>query len=171
MALTVDTDSYITLAAAETYISENYLSTETKRVAWALLSDANKEILLRRAAKLIDRQPLVGIKAVDSQTMEFPRAIYTDYNRRDLPIITTHFDSDWYVQTETPAEVKYAQVEIALTSTVATPKRVELQQQGVKSFSLGKLSESYGAGQKNIIVSQEAREYLKPYLAGSVAIV
>lgn len=170
MALTVDTDSYISLADAETYISENYLSTETKRVAWALLTDTNKEILLRRAARLIDRQPLVGLKAVDSQAMEFPRAIYTDYKRRDLPIITTHFDSDWYVQTETPDAVKYAQVEIAITATQAAPKRVELQQQGVKSFSLGKLSESYGAGQQNIMVSQEAREYLKPYLAGSVSI-
>ena len=171
MALTIGTDSYISLAAAETYITENYISTETKPIAWALLTNANKEILLRRAAKLIDRQPLVGIKAGSTQAMEFPRAIYTDYKRRDLPIITTHFDSDWYVQTETPDAVKYAQVEIALTATAATPKRVELQQQGVKSFSLGKLSESYGSGQQNAIVSQEAKEYLKPYLVGSVGIV
>ena len=170
MAITVDTDTYISLADAETYTAENYLYTDRKRVEWNKLLDNEKEILLRRAAKVIDRQPLIGIKAVSTQDMEFPRAIHTDYKRRDLPILNTHFYSDWYIQTETPDAVKHAQVEIALTATQDAPKRVELQRQGVKSFSLGKLSESYGSGSNNAIVSHEARELLKPYLAGSVSI-
>ena len=170
MAITVNTDTYISLADAETYISGQYISTDAKYTAWDALSDGDKEILLKRAAKIIDRQPLVGIPATATQAMEFPRAIYTDYKRRDLPILTTHFDSDWYIQTETPDEVKHAQVEIALQEATGNPKRVELQQQGVKSFSLGKLSESYGSGSNNAIVSHEARELLKPYLAGSVSI-
>ena len=170
MAITVNTDTYISLADAETYVSGQYISTDAKYTAWDALSDGDKEILLKRAAKLIDRQPLIGIKAASTQTMEFPRAIYTEYKRRDLPILTTHFDSDWYIQTETPDAVKHAQVEIALTATQDSPKRIELQRQGVKSFSLGKLSESYGSGSDVRILSQEARELLMPYLAGSVSI-
>jgi hypothetical protein len=170
MSITVGTDTYISLADAETYVAGQYISTDSKYTAWDALSDDDKEILLKRATKLIDRQPLVGIKAVDSQTLEFPRAIQTDYNRRDLPIVHTYFSSDWYVQTETPDEVKNAQVEIALQYADGVPKRVELQQQGVKSFSLGKLSESYGAGSEHRIISTEAKELLRPYLAGGVPI-
>jgi hypothetical protein len=170
MSITVGTDTYISLADAETYVTGQYIPTDAKHVAWAALTDANKEILLKRATKVIDRQPLTGIKAVDSQTLEFPRAIMTDYNRRDLPITHTYFSSDWYLQTETPQVVKDAQVEIALQYAEGVPKRLELQQQGVKSFGLGKLSESYGSGSSQRIVSVEAKELLRPFLAGSVAI-
>jgi hypothetical protein len=171
MALTVGTDTYISVTDASTYVTDHYITTEATAVAWAALSDGNKAIVLRRAYTTLDRQPFVGIKAVSTQTQEFPRAILSDLHRRDLPVLNVAFSSDWYVQTSVPDVVKYAQVEIALQLAVGTPKRVELQRQGVKSFSLGKLSENYGGGTQNRIISQEARELLAPYLAGSVAIV
>jgi hypothetical protein len=171
MALTVGTDSYISLADAETYISENYISTEAKAVAWAALSDGNKEILLRKACKKIDRQLYTGIKAEDSQSLEFPRAIRTNCRREAWPLLNVYFDSDWIIQTETPEAVKSAQAEEAISLAKGTPKRLELQAQGVKSFSIGgSLSESYSGPSSITLSSQEAIAYLKPYLLGAAAI-
>lgn len=171
MALTVGTDTYLTVEDATAYVTAHYPTTHERAIAWAALSDGDKEINLRRAAQIIDRQPFVGIKAVSNQAMAFPRAILTDYSRRDLPILNTHFDSDWLVQSETPAEIGYAQTEIALVGATGAPKRLELQQQGVTSFSLGKLSESYGGGSgASRLLSYEAKELLAPYIAGSVRI-
>jgi hypothetical protein len=170
MSITVDTDTYISVTDADTYVEEYYIQTDSAYSTWNGLSDSDKEIYLRRAAAVIDREPLVGIKSVSTQEMEFPRAIRTDVRREEFPALNILYFTDWIVQTEVPDAVKYAQVEIALSLAVGISSRVKLQQEGVKSFSLGKLSESYGSGRNLSIVSHEAKEYLKPYLAGSVAI-
>jgi hypothetical protein len=47
--------------------------------------------------------------------------------------------------------------------------RLKLQKQGVKNASFGKASETY-SGNSIRLLSQEARELLKPYLAGLVVI-
>jgi len=170
MTLTVDTDTYITQADAITYIEEHYVSTDVKRIAWEALSSNDKDIYLRKGAQTIDRNPLVGVKATSTQTMEFPRAIYTD-NAYYSEIVNTNlfYGKHWYVQTETPNEVKYAQVEIAIDITDGISDRIALQREGVKSFSLGKLSESYGSGKMNTI-PYEAKELLAPYLLGGARI-
>ncbi len=168
-SIVVNTDTYISAADAATYIAAYHLTTETNVVAYSALSEANKDAVLRKAAQIIDRQPLVGLKSVSSQTMEFPRAIWTDAGMRELPVASTILNEDWNIQTTVPTNVKYAQVEIALWLAAGTPKRVELQRQGVKSFSVGGLSENYGSGSKNYL-PQEARELLQPYLAGSVPV-
>lgn len=170
MAITVDTDTYISLADANTYVTTNYVSTSAEAVAWTALSDANKEIYLKKATKKIDRQPLRGIKSVSTQTLEFPRAIWSETNREDYPVLHLYFDTNWYVQTETPQEVKDAQVEEALALAVGIDKRTELQRAGVKSFTLGKLSEQYGSPGNTQLLSHEAKELLLQYLAGSVRI-
>lgn len=166
MALTVGTDSYITLVDADAYLSSYHLSTDADMVAWAALSDANCEILLRRAARVIDRQPLVGIRADSVQTMEFPRAIYSDFSTS-----YNRFGGDYYIQDSVPSEVAHAQCEIALDLAAnGQSERVKLQREGVRSFSLGSLSESYiGAG--NDVLCVEAKTLLSPYLVGGVSIV
>lgn len=170
MSLTVGVDTYISKADADLYVASRYMSTEAKRVAWAALSEADCEVLLRRAASIIDQQPLAGVKITESQTMEFPRALYTEYvgdeNLLSPQIVT---NENWYVQSAVPAAVCAAQVELALQYTVGTPDRIELQRQGVKSFSVGKLSETY-AGTRSSLVSIEARDLLAPYVLGSVRI-
>ena len=171
MALTVGTDTYISQADATTYVGDNYASTSDEYVAWAALSSDDKDAWLRKALKVLDRQPYIGIKAEDTQTLEFPRAIRSESKREDLPTLhLTRFNSDWVVQTEVPQVVKDAQVEEAISLTVGVSKRIELQRQGVKSFRLGNLSESYGGTPATRITSFEARELLKPYLAGVVPI-
>jgi len=166
MALVVGTDTYISIADASTYLTANYLSTDSKLIAWNALSDANKEVLLRKATRLLDQQPIVGYKVSTAQALAFPRMIWSDFafdNWGDGRIY-----NGWYEQTSVPDDVKYAQCEIAVDN-VNPNKRAELQRQGVKSFSLGSLSESYGSGTNNAL-PYTAREYLAPYIAGSVAI-
>jgi len=159
MSITVGTDTYISLADAETYLAAHYLSTDAKLVAWnALSSDGNKEILLRRAAKLIDSQPINGIRASDTQTMEFPRSRFSTY------------DMEYDEPTTIPDKVKYAQCEIAISMAKGISKRVELQRQGVKSFRIGNLQEAYG-GNNNPYLSEEAQEYLSEFIGGSYRIL
>lgn len=180
MALTVGTNTYISLADADTYISENYPSTSTEYVAWDGLSDADKEIYLKKATKKIDRQILRGIKAIDSQTLEFPRAIHSNdrfYNNNVVGVSVNRYDN-YIVESEVSEAVKAAQVEEALSISIngnSISNRQSLQQQGVKSFSLGDLSETYGTGlasgfNSTVLASSEAKELLKYYLAGSVRI-
>jgi hypothetical protein len=172
MALTVGTDTYISQADATTYVSGHYASTETNYTAWAALTSDNKDAYLSRAAVIIDRQPIVGVKAVETQTMEFPRAIYSNYKGGlDWPTISLDYSGNWYIQSSVPASVQYAQVEIALALAIGESVRVTAQREGVKSISLGSISESYfAASTANNVPSFEARELLRPYLAHSVGI-
>jgi hypothetical protein len=174
MPLTQGTDTYISLADADAYLASNYIASEPKMIAWAALSDGDCEILLRRAARALDRQIYVGMRSLFTQKMEFPRAIPTDvYRGKMLPVGYTYIgDVDYVIQTAVPDAVKYAQAEEAFVLASGTPKRIELQRQNVKSFSLGNLSESFGSTSSTAsLVSLEARELLKPFIAGNVPIV
>ena len=167
MALIVGTDSYITLADADLYIAANYMSTDTRFIAWDALTDANKEVVLRKATQIIDRLPLVGVKSTSTQVLKFPRALYTDAQSYSVNTVFT-FDG-MYVQSETPQDVLDAQCEIALDLGQGVNDRAELQRQGVKSFSLGKLSETYGSVKD--VTSFEARRLLAQFTAGGVRII
>lgn len=169
MALTVNTDTYISIADCSTYLAANYLSTDTKLTAWTALTDANKEVCLRKAARIVDRQPFVGFKETTTQLMEFPRYIYTDSGMYNVSELDVRFiNDDWFLQTSVPNAVKYAQCEIALELAQGSSdasERSELQAQGVKSFSLGKLSETY-SGKVNPVISSEARSMLAIFSGG-----
>jgi hypothetical protein len=169
MALTVGTDSYILLADADAYLSSVYSTLDAKMIAWTALTDANKEAHLRAATKTIDRQPLTGYKVTSTQVLAFPRVVYTEYDQEYINTAGAITNDNWYVQTSVPNEVKYAECEIAIELASGTSNRVELQRQGVKSFSLGKLSETY-TGSQNRIISQEAKELLSPYTQGGFRI-
>ena len=165
MALIIGTDSYATAAECATYLAANYITTDAKLIAWNLLSADNKDVLLRQAAKLIDRQPLQGYKYLSTQTMEFPRYIYTESNYDDDYLHPLLRKNGFYSDGSVPQAVKDAQCEIAISMISGTSERAEMQRQGVKSFSLGSLSESY-TGNHNAIPSYEAKQLLQPYLGG-----
>ena len=165
MALVIGTDTYISQTDATAYVTANYASAEAKRVAWVALSSDDKDSYLRRATKKIDSLVLVGVKVEVTQALEFPRAVFTDSTLYQTP-----FHSSLYIQQDVPEEVKFAQVEIALDLAVGPSTRVTLQREGVKSFSLGKLSEDYGSGKAQALCF-EANELMKVYLAGGVQIV
>ena len=131
----------------------------------------DKDAYLRQARRAIDRQRLVGIKSIANQTLEFPRAIQTSADIRYLPNGYVQRESGWLVQVDVPQDVIDAQVEEALEMLVGVSSRAELQRAGVKSFSLGDLSESYGSINPGRLASYEAQQLLAEYLAGGAPIV
>ncbi len=136
--------SYCTTEYADEYFTGR-LCTER----WGETSDADKEKALRQATKEIDRQLLRGRKTNPEQELAFPR----------------------HPDTEIPAAVKEACCEEALAILErGNSQRRRLQQEGVQSFSLGNMSETFAVGAGKGLLSQEAKEFLKPWLLGSVFI-
>jgi len=137
--------SYVSLAEAN-----EYFSSRLHADAWADVSDADKEKALAMATKAIDRQPLSGRKTDLAQEMAFPR----------------------YPDVDVPEAVKEACCEVALALIErGNSQRRKLQQEGVQSFSLGNMSETYAPGAGRGLLSQEAKELLRPWLLGAVMII
>jgi len=142
--ITVGENSYIDIEEANEYFAGR-LHAES----WSGANSETKEKALKQATKEIDRQPLKGRKADTAQTLAFPR----------------------YPDTEAPEAVKEACCEVALALLErSNSQRRKLQQEGVQSFTLGNMSETYAAGAGRGLISQEAKELLKPWLLGSVLI-
>jgi hypothetical protein len=174
MAITVGENSYINVADADSYFADRLFSDE-----WTNATAGQKEQGLKMATKKIDRQQIRGIKADDTQSLEFPRALYSNsksvnpfYDPLKNSIETT---PGWVVETAVTQEVKDATCEEAMSILQGgkqARKRAQLQAQGVKSFILGSLSESFAGGsQGNQLISVEAQELLQPYLSGGRHIV
>jgi hypothetical protein len=133
--MTVGTDSYVSVSEADEYISKRYTSANADRLRWAAFSDQDKEILLLNACTELEALPFRGRKALIAQPLAFPRMPYQwghDLN---------------YV----PEAIKQAQIELALylsneNKQSELSQRQSLQAQGVQSFSIGDLSESYASG-------------------------
>ena len=116
---------------------------------WAQADDSTKEKALWQATRAIDRQLLRGRKTNPEQELAFPR----------------------HPDTEIPTAVKEACCEEALALLErGNSQRRKLQQEGVQSFSLGNMSETYIVGAGKGLLSQEAKELLGPWLLGSVFI-
>ena len=142
--ITVGENSYIDIEEANEYFAGR-LHAES----WGQADDSTKEKALKQATKIIDRQRLNGRKTNPSQPLAFPR----------------------YPDAETPQNVKEACCEEALAILESgNSQRRKLQQEGVQSFSLGNMSETYAPGAGKGILSQEAKELLQPWLLGGVFI-
>jgi len=140
----VDSLSYVNLIEANVYFSSR-LHVDV----WIEAADTDKEKALIMATKAIDRQPLRGRKTDLSQSLAFPR----------------------YPDTEISQAVKDACCEEALALLErGNSQRRKLQQEGVQSFTLGNMSETYAAGAGKGLLSQEAKELLRPWLIGAVMI-
>ncbi len=145
MSITIGENSYIDIEGADEYFAGR-LHAES----WSGADSGTKEKALKQATKEIDRQPLKGCKAADDQALAFPR----------------------YPDKEVPEAVKDACCEIALALLErGNSQRRKLQQEGVQSFTLGNMSESYAAGAGKGLLSQEANELLRPWLLGAVNII
>jgi len=136
--------SYCTIEYADEYFKKR-LHAES----WGQADDETKEKALKQATKTIDRQPLRGRKTNPEQELAFPR----------------------HPDTEIPEAVKEACCEEALALLErGNSQRHKLQQEGVQSFTLGNMSETYVAGAGRGLLSQEAKELLRLWLLGSVFI-
>ncbi len=175
MTDTAVSDSYIT--TIEDF--EARLASDPRAAAIALLAaeSATQTWYLQKATTIIDAMPLKGSTynyidksdpSSDEQALMFPRVI-------------NGYAYDWDDATNAaavPEDVKKATVEEAIAlydfyvSSPGDQKRRKLQDQGVKSISLGDLSESYGGISASAkwkgLHSQEAYDLLKSYIAGAV---
>ena len=144
MSITVGENSYIDIEEADEYFTGR-LHAES----WGETDNSTKEAALKQATRAIDRQPIRGRKSNKDQTLAFPR----------------------YPEIEIPEAVKEACCEEALALLErGNSQRRKLQQEGVQSFTLGNMSETYAPGAGRGIMSQEAKELLKPWLLGAVMI-
>lgn len=150
--MVVGTDTYVTVAEADAYVLTHYRSTSAARTRWTALSEGDKEILLVDACSQIEQLPFHGCKAEDGQLLAFPRQS----------------------QAAVPEVVKSAQIELAIwfsddVKQAEMEQRRALQDQGVTTFALGDLSETYGgasAGDR-VFLCPKARFLLLRYLTGA----
>ena len=144
MPLQIGIESYVTVEEANEYFAGR-LHAES----WGQADDSTKEKALKQATKEIDRMPLIGRKAVSEQALAFPR----------------------HPEIKIPEAVKEACCEEALALLESgKSQRRKLQQEGVQSFTLGNMSETFAAGAGKGLLSQEAKELLRPWLIGAVMI-
>jgi len=171
MTITVGTDTYISVADATTYIGLNYLATDAKHIAWTALDTAGKELVLRRATVSIEAIPVPGIKYDIDQALNFPREPSALFPRRRNDYLYYYGDFG-----DVPQAVMDAQVEEALESASpsADSKAFDAANSGLKSFRIGKLSETYKdaaaskhAGTAVYLKSVRAQTLMSRYVAGS----
>lgn len=151
MTLIVGETSYVDVATASAYLADHI-----DGAAWTAASEEQKAAALVSATRAIDRLPLRGAPVDADQHLAFPRRERTGYG--------------WSVQSAVPQAVLDATCEEALALLDGERRqRQQLQAEGVASFSLGSLSESYRAGATGSasdgVVSQAARQLLRPYIA------
>ncbi|MDF2884738.1 MAG: hypothetical protein K0R54_5308 [Clostridiaceae bacterium] len=169
--ITVGQNSYVNITDAQTYF-DSRLFADT----WTNAIEDDKVKALIMASKKIDRQPLRGKKIDINQIMEFPRMLYSyeprHYGIYNMNVNTKQYNygPGWYIQESVPQEVLDATCEEALALLqYGNSKRIALQKQGVTAFNLSGMSESL-KGDTIRFLSQEAKELLTEFLAGSVII-
>lgn len=155
---------YSSVKEADSYISTHYISKSAAYKRWNALSEDDKAVYLNNAFDSIECLKFGGRKAVPEQETAFPR----------LPYQYGHTDSG------APERVKSAEIELALylsdeKKQESSEKRSKLIADGVKSFSLGDLSESYGdnvqsASKPSVYDCKKAAILLAPYLSGGFEI-
>ena len=148
--ITVGTNSYVSVADADEYMASRLYAD-----AWGSADATDKAKAIMMATRAIDRLLLAGRPADTEQELAFPR------------------DG----QDDVPQAVVDATCEEALAILDrGNSERRRMQADGLTSFQIGTLSEVYATGQSGRslvphgLISVEARELMRAYTAGSVAI-
>lgn len=149
-----DANSYVTQAEADAYFAARFGS-----ATWTALSGSDKETALRHATRNIDTNRLRGWKVTETQALEFPR--YRPNWQDELGVV--------YPANEIPKAVKDACCEEALwvashASTGGQSPRQQLQAEGVQSFSVGDLSESFAAPAAVQLLGPRAQALLRHWI-------
>ncbi len=152
---------YVTLEEANAYVTDHFMSSNTTRVAWESLSDADKLVLLRNSYRAIEMLTFRGRKTDAAQPSAFPR----------------------WPSTDVPSPIKEAQIANAIiladeSSQEDVAYYDRLRTFGVKSYHIGNLSEALNTPAESSasssyqgIYSQEAIRLLSPWLGGGFKIV
>ena len=128
MMLTVGTNSYMSLEEANTIVENELLDTSNEYTVWNSLSENNKTKLIIKGTRIIDSIPFRGVKYNISKVgeLQWPRLINNEL-------------------IECPPEVKIAIIRQVLRDyTNSSKQETQLQEMGVKSYSINKASISFG---------------------------
>ena len=128
MMLTVGTNSYMSLEEANTIVENELLDTSNEYTVWNSLSENNKTKLIIKGTRIIDSIPFRGVKYNISKVgeLQWPRLINNEL-------------------IECPPEVKIAIIrQILRDYTNSSKQETQLQEMGVKSYSINKASISFG---------------------------
>lgn len=142
---------YATIKEANEYIENYYSSTDSLRETWEDLDDEDKQVLLNRAERIIDQLPYTG--RPKDMHKAFPRYPDDKYSLK---------------------QAMYATIELAIhqLDDVAI-ERAELQAQGVKSYKIGDLSETFRDSGSSLIDTHSysiVYPFLKNWMGGSYRI-
>lgn len=138
---------YATVTEADAYVSNYYGSTDLLRTSWESLSPEDKQVCLNRAEQVIDQLPLLGVPKIKGKA--FPRDPFPE---------------------ESLEQARIATIELAVQSLDQDAHdRYALRAQGVRSYSLGDLSEHYEPISGSSVRSQAmsiVSTYLSAWLGG-----
>lgn len=166
--LTIGADTYVSVAETTKYIETVYGDDSAVYSYWDDLETSGKEMLLRKSLMQIEALPFIGKRKYNGQALEFPRT--TGSVQVALP-------ND--IASEIPSFIKFAQIDNAIAmfniaENSESKQRANLQRSGVKSFSLGEFSETYGDNSSVLVYDvsdQNIIAYLKQWLSGGYKIV
>jgi hypothetical protein len=127
MALVLNTNSYVTIADADTYFETRIDSSE-----WENADDETKEQALVTATQLIDERHWIGAAVSSSQALAWPRKNAIYYDPRMGQQITV-------ANNEVPSQVKIAVYEQAL-HLVQNEDLIAQKTQTFESISVGSIS-------------------------------
>lgn len=169
---TAVTDSYFTTVEDADAVLAKRLGT----AAWTAATSATKIAALQQATSLIDAQSYAGFTQTNPQDRQFPRKYLIDPREHspwaDLVILDIY--GYWAESTTVPNNIYLACAleALALVEYYAAGSVVneqELINKGVKSFSLGKLSMSFGKSAAALygFKSNDAFNLLEDYMENS----
>jgi hypothetical protein len=173
--LVVNQNSYVDTDYADSYFTDRLFAD-----AWSNATQTQKEQALVMATRAIDRQILVGAKKLDDQPLQFPRRypfrIHDIWRKWFQFNITDQWETlyvegaSWWADVDVPEIVKQAECEEALALLErGGDSRTKLQKAGVRRFTFSRsTAEEYAPGSGKGLLSVEAREILRLWLAGSV---
>lgn len=182
MAITVGTDTYITVAEADTIIENNYVSIDIQRIAWEALSvEADKEIYLKNATQKMEVLKYRGCKVDTEQALAFPRCFKqmigkARFYNRDI-LSNRPFFYGYFCQDDVPDDVKESEAfeALELAKPTGDTANSKIASGNVKGFSTVGFSEQYSLGDKSdidsIIFSNRAKNNLRIYTGGGFRIV
>jgi hypothetical protein len=153
MALVLNTNSYVTIADADTYFETRIDSAE-----WETADDETKEQALVTATQLIDERHWIGAAVSSSQALAWPRKDAIYYDPRMGQQITIAND-------EVPSQVKIAVYEQAL-HLVQNEDLIAQKVQTFESISVGsiRLTDSNGDVTKTSITPSIIIKPLRPLI-------
>ena len=169
--LTVGTDTFVSVADANTYISEYYTSTSEKYTAWNTLTEGNKEVYLRQACAELCLLKYIGVVYEAFQTLPFPRFVGDNYVMAYRELIAPKAILYPEMQ-EIPQAIISAQIEetLELICPTSDTEAFLARNGAVDSYTIGHLSEHYATSAseaESVLRSVKAQELVKPFLEGS----